>query len=379
MNNNYFITGVTGTIGSALIPLLLETKESRIFALMRAESEERLAQRLEKLIGYWGLDGEQADDARRRVIPVMGDMSEPRFGISEKEYDRIAGYCTHIIHCAGVVRMNLPLEEARQHAVGSAENIVELALQCKVAGNLKKVEFVSTVGVGGRMTGIIPERWITEHRQFHNTYEASKAEAEDYLREQIELHQLPVTVHRPSMVVGDSETGKVMHFQIFYHLCEFLSGRRTGGIFPTMGSTRLDTVPSDYVARAICWSANTEMAIGKIFHLCSGPSGAIALQELRGTVREIFREGGVRLPPVVSLPVPLFSLLIKSIKPFLNQSLKRAVGTLPVFLDYLNSSQLFENKETLSFMETYQGPELPLSRDYLHCVLMHYLKQQHGR
>ena len=56
---------------------------------------------------------------------------------------------------------------------------------------------------------------------------------------------LPATIHRPSMVVGDSQTGKVIHFQVFYHLCEFLSGRRTLGIVPDTGDAALDGEVSD--------------------------------------------------------------------------------------------------------------------------------------
>ncbi len=157
--------------------------------------------------------------------------------------------------------MNLELEVARQHALGSAKNIVELALACEASGSLQKIEYVSTVGVAGRMPGILPESWITQPREFHNTYEQAKAEAEDYLREQIEQHNLPVTVHRPSMVVGDSKTGKIIHFQVFYYLCEFIAGRRTLGILPYFGDAVVDTVPVDYVAQVIKWSSDQ----GKIY------------------------------------------------------------------------------------------------------------------
>ena len=149
-------------------------------------------------------------------------MDEPKFGISDKIYEKIARNCEYIIHCAGVVRMNLPIDLASKHAVGSAENIVELALACKKYGQLKKIDFVSTVGVGGKMQVSIPETWINETRSFHNTYEESKAAAEDFLQDKIALYNLPATIHRPSMVVGDSQTGKIIHFQVFYYICEFI-------------------------------------------------------------------------------------------------------------------------------------------------------------
>ena len=92
------------------------------------------------------MDHEHAQDARWRIIPLLGDTDKSKFALSEDIYEEIANQCTHIIHCAGIVRMNLPLEMARQHAIGSAQNIVELALVCQASGSLQKIEYVSTVG-----------------------------------------------------------------------------------------------------------------------------------------------------------------------------------------------------------------------------------------
>lgn len=373
MEKHYFVTGSTGAVGSALISLLLESKENTIWALMRGDSEEYLKQRLEKLIDFWEMNDEKANDARKRIIPVKGDMDENNFGIDSQHYHDITEKCTHIIHCAGVVRMNLPLDVARKHAVDSARNVISLALSCKSSGNLKKVEVVSTVGVGGRMSISIPETWITEKREFHNTYEASKAEAEDFLKKQIETHQLPVTIHRPSMVVGDSKMGKIIHFQVFYHLCEFLSGRRSFGLAPLYGQAILDTIPVDYVAQVLKWSSENEMCIGKVFHLSSGPELSIKLTELRRVVRKSMMEHKIKVPKIISFPSYLFNLAIKMVTPFLDEKIQRAVKVLPVFLDYLKDEQLFGSAMTRKFIEENGGPEMPMVNSYLERVLGYYL------
>ena len=66
-----------------------------------------------------------------------------------------------------------------------------------------------------------------------------------FVADELRKKQVPhgkVTLHRPSMVVGHAETGKVIHFQVFYHLCEFLSGRHTRGLIPAdRKSTRLNS------------------------------------------------------------------------------------------------------------------------------------------
>jgi thioester reductase-like protein len=372
MANSYFVTGATGAIGSALLPLLLAETDSKIWALIRADNSEHLSKRLEELIEFWELDQTQAQDARARIIALQGDTDQNQFALPDDVYSEITRQCTHIIHCAGVVRMNLSLETARQHALGAAKNVVELAHACHKHGTLQKIEFVSTVGVAGKMPGLVPETWITQPREFHNTYEQSKAEAEDYLREQIQQHGLPVTVHRPSMVVGDSKTGKIIHYQIFYHICEFLAGRRTFGLLPFLGDACVDTVPVDYVANVIKLSAHRSDCIGKIFHLCSGPTEAIKLRVLRKMAKEIMEQQGFKLPAIVSVPTPIFNAAIKLISPLLSKNMQRAIKSFPFFLDYLADKQGFSNSVTgLTF--NYWPPNY---NDYLTAPLDEYLRKR---
>jgi thioester reductase-like protein len=376
MSHHYFVTGATGAVGSALIPLLLEDKNNIIWIVIRGESDHQVKMRLDELISFWEMSQVQAEDARLRVIPLKGDTDLPMFDLPEAVYTKVVRECTHIIHCAGVVRMNLPIEEARKHAVMATENIVNLALACKAAGNpIKKIEFVSTVGVGGCLPGVLQETWISTPRKYHNTYEQSKAEAEDYLKEQMELHQLPITVHRPSMVVGDTHTGKIIHFQVFYHICEFLSGRRSFGLLPTFGDMRLDTVPVNYVAEVLRWSSLQTNSSGKILHICSGAKDAITLTELQKLVREKMIQNKTSLPSLKSLPVSLFSLLLKFVSLFMNEKSKRALKTVPVFLDYLKDYQGFDNQKTKHYLENSGGPKLSDKNIYLLAVINNYLKK----
>jgi nucleoside-diphosphate-sugar epimerase len=267
--------------------------------------------------------------------------------------------------------MNLPLEEARRSAVTGAHNLIALARACEHKNVLQKVEFVSTVGVGGRLPGLLPERWIHEPRGFHNTYEQSKAEAEEIVAGHIEAG-LPATVHRPSMVVGDSRTGKIMHFQIFYHLAEFLSGRRTCGLFPSLGQAKLDLVPVDYVARAIVWSSKHADTVGKVFHLCAGPRGALPLHVLRDRIRSRFASAGVRTPRTCTVPGGLFRTLIRVVGAMTTEGNRRALRTLPIFLDYLAEEQLFENADSIRVLAT-AGIELRPIDEVIDCVLGYYL------
>ncbi len=368
MTNNYFITGATGAIGSALIPILLQDPETRVTLLLRAASPEDLEGRLQSLYRFWQID--PADTSlRQRVRALRGDVTLPDFGLESADLRTLAAECTHIVHSAGNVRMNLPIEDARRSAVDSTRQIIALARRC---ARLAKIEFVSTVGVGGRTHGVVPEEWLTGARSFHNTYEQAKAEAEEVVRVELD-NRLPTTVHRPSMVVGDSRNGRIIHFQVFYHLCEFLSGRRTFGLAPNFGGARLDIVPADYVAGVIAWSSRSASSRGRIIHSCSGPALALSLNPLRERVRKAFSLAGRRLPPLINLPTGAFTALLSAASLLMPADARRAVRTLPVFLDYLATEQTFANQRSQQLLSD-AGLAVPAPEQYLQQVLGYYLE-----
>ena len=372
--STYFITGATGVVGSAVAREVLRRDGTRLRLLIRARSENELGERLRVLLRFWEMDEHAVDG---RVQAISGDTTLPKLGMLSDVYDRIGRECTHIVHCAAAVRMNLPIEAARQSAVTATQNVIALADACRDAGSLEKVELVSTVGVGGRLPGAIPERWITEPRSFHNTYEQAKAESEEFVAGRIAAG-LPATVHRPSMVIGDARTGKIIHFQIFYHLAEFLSGRRTFGFFPEPGPTRLDLVPMDYVARAIVWSSERQDAVGKVFHLCSGPGASLPLLPLRERIRERFERAGTTLPRARTVSPVFFRAAIPVLKMLVSKKVRRALGTLPVFLDYLAERQEFSNTESTRVLSE-AGIDLPSMSEAVDRSLDYYFAHRKER
>lgn len=368
----YFITGATGAIGTALVPILLEDKNARIKLLMRAKSTTELNARLETLYQFWKI-GLEDSNFRERIQAIRGDVASPHFELDELTYRGLCADCTHIIHSAGNVRMNLPLEQARRSAVGSAQNVVEFSRDCT---RLEKIEFVSTVGVGGHLA-LVPETWLSKPRAFHNTYEQSKAEAEDYIRSEVE-RGLPLTVHRPSMVVGDSRTGKIIHFQIFYYLCEFLSGRRTWGILPQLGGVQLDIIPVNVVAGAIAWSSRRIDTAGQILHLCSGPEKSVKLLKLRELVRIAFVRSRLDVPAAIfDVPPRLFSALLSMSARLSGVKMKRQILALPIFLDYLATRQTFQNVRTQKLLEV-ATINIPDPQVYVEQVLDCYLDRKYG-
>lgn len=338
---NILVTGATGVIGSSLIPLLADEAETNIHLLVRAESDDHLQQRIGRLFDFWGWDATDLS-LGGRLRAIRGDVCEPKLGLDDSDHERLIREVTHVIHSAGTVKLNRTIDEARNSAVGSVKNIVAFCRHCQTSGQFTKLDYVSTVGVAGRMPGLVPEEPLTQPREFHNTYEQSKAEAETYLLGEMQA-DLPATIHRPSMVVGDSRTGKVIHFQVFYHLCEFLSGKRTLGIIPDTGDAALDIVPSDYVARAIQIASASDDAVGRVFHLCSGPEGMVSISSLAELAQDVSRQSGESPWRLKRIGQDLFRRTVAIISCVTLPTIRRKLRTLPYFLDYLKETQRFDN------------------------------------
>jgi hypothetical protein len=150
---------------------------------------------------------------------------------------------------------------------------------------------------------------------------------------------------------------------------------------PAFGRARLDIVPADYVAKLIAWSSTSPATRGRILHSCSGPEMALALNPLRESVRQEFARAGRRIPPVIDLPTGVFRTILNVASLLMPAEARRAVKTLPVFLDYLATEQSFANQQTRKISAA-DGLQLPVPADYLATVLGYYLAQfgrQSGR
>lgn len=363
------VTGATGAIGSDLTRRLVIEENTKLRLLVRAQSPEHLNRRLHELFRFWDLDA-KAPSIAGRVEAFRGDVTQHRLGLDEPDWDRLSSEVTHVVHAAGNVKLNRPLPEARQAAVDSLRHVLSFVESCRRTGAFQKLDYVSTVGVGGLMPGPLPERAIVERRAFRNSYEAAKAEAETVLLEEMD-RGLSATIHRPSMVVGDSLTGKIIQFQVFYYLCEFLSGARTLGIVPQTRGFQLDIIPVDYVSQAIHMSSTRPDAAGKIFHLCSG-SEAPTLEELTQHVRHLFAACGRPTPKLRSIPLPLLRTVLPVAGWCVGKATRRALQALPFFLAYLDTPREFGNVASRAFFSS-SGLSLPAPDSYVDVVLTYYL------
>jgi thioester reductase-like protein len=369
------ITGATGAIGSALVPLFLREESTTVRLVLRAGSPGQLQERLRQLFAFWEMDWQEIPASRLEAY--AGDVTLPLLGLDSDVYGRLAGEVTHVIHAAGNVKLNQSLDAARKSAVSSAAHVVAFCRSCLRAGPFRKLDFVSTVGVAGRTHGRVPEEPLRQPRAFHNTYEAAKAEAEDYLLGEMRSG-LAATIHRPSMVVGDSRTGQIIHFQVFYFLSELLCGMKTWGVVPHTGAVRLDIIPVDYVAAALHLASGSAETAGRVFHLCAGPDHAPGLSQLIPRLRHVFACHGRHLPRLHRVRPGLVRALLPLATSLSPAGFRRALQGLPYFLAYLDEEQLFENDRTREFLAGH-GLSIPRVDQYLERVLHYYCTQKQAQ
>ena len=353
-----FLSGATGVLGSQLALQLLEQPDTKLWLLIRARSQAQLEQRTAELNTY--LTAQGARDLQTRVRCVRGDAELERYGIDTEQYARMSRSLTHVVHAAGDVHFQRTLDEARRTAVAGISNAITLA---RDAERPRKLDYVSTVGVAGRRDG-----WIYEVPQpvdgtrYRNSYEHAKAEAELLLLAEM-ARGLPATIHRPTMIVGHSQTGQIKHPQAFYFMIDYFLGRKGDGIVPDCTSIPMDTVPVDYVARAIDRSLQRPQFTGEILHLSAG-SAALRLGEVVARARAMLTLRGAQLPSISTLALEAHALHLAD-KCRQGSRFHQAISQFqPYFHDLIE----FDNQRARALLEP-EGITLPSVDSYLERVL----------
>ncbi|MFH1877557.1 MAG: SDR family oxidoreductase [Candidatus Omnitrophota bacterium] len=221
--NNIFITGGTGFLGTHIISERLRTTEDTVYTLVRGESPEQAEKyqfsQLKKVIEPGILDQKEI---RSRVNICVGDIAQPWLGLETRELELLNEKIDYIYNSAAVTDLNLELEKIRKINVNGTRNVLDFAEACCKRGQLKKVNHISTAYVFGNKVCTFRETDLNIGQGFNNTYEQSKFEAEEAVMQYREKG-LDIDIFRPSIILGDSKTGKTTNFKMFYQPLHFFS------------------------------------------------------------------------------------------------------------------------------------------------------------
>lgn len=251
-----FLTGFPGFIAGRLVAKLANS-ETQFFLLVQPQFVEKAMAELEEI-------AELTATPLESFVIVEGDITQPDLGIESEDLETIRFETTDVYHLAAIYDLAVEKDLAYKVNLEGTRNVNEFAHSIK---DLYRYNYVSTCYVAGKRLGEILESELEHDAGFRNFYEESK-----YLAE-IEVEKLksdlPVTIFRPSVVVGDSQTGETVKYDGIYYLIHYL--RKAPALLRVFNvgnkDVRLNLVPVDFVVDGIAALARDDQATGKTIAL----------------------------------------------------------------------------------------------------------------
>jgi thioester reductase-like protein len=355
-----FLTGSTGYIGAHIAALLLDRHADRLNLLVRAKTEQEANERLWRALQLH-LDFPQLRDGLETRISVFrGDLTDPRFGLDDSEYSRLVGTTESVIHCAASLNRKSEKSCLNVNLRGTLE-VAQLARRAQDTHGLRRFSQVSTVAVAGTRSHevVTEDASIDWNRSDYDPYARTKKFCEHMVREL--LPEVPRTVFRPSIVLGDSRRAETTQFDMVRAFV-FLAGLP---VLPFRPSDRIDIVPVDYVAESVVALHQRPDPLHEIYHLSSG-NGSETFGQL---TRSIAQAAGKMEPlfwPGLEHP---FSSAVNWLAGYRGE-FGRSASLLKVFMPYLLWDTIFDNSRVVAEMgrapepfSKYCYPLLRFSRD----------------
>lgn len=385
-----FLTGSTGFIGKELLKSLLTSHpQDDFFLLIRGRTQHGADTRFANLIQELAQEtGIAQASLHPRLKLVEGDIALPDFGLSLENHNQLAKSIDTIFHSAAHVILEAPYEESKRLNFRGTMACLALARKSVEMGHFLRFNHISTAFVAGQRKGIILENELDCQQGFNNNYERVKFEAE------VELHkamaEVPITIFRPSMVMGHSVTGWTNSFNVLYGPIKF----SYLGLLPRVPGNhhaRIDTVSIDFIVDALrhLSSLPDSDVVGKTFHLTVGSKNSITVPELivetfkhfRHYVKEFNLENPLREPTMIPPALFRFGVYCKSI--FSDPREKKYLENLLIYADYTSYQKDFNSQQALALLEKAGIRPLPL-KNYLgnlvrYCIQTHFGKSDHPR
>jgi len=341
-----FLTGSTGYIGAYVAANLLGNCGASLNVLVRArdaaEAEERLWRALQLHLEFKAF----YELMQTRVRVFRGDLTGERFGLVKDDYDRLVHTTDSIVHCAASLNRKSEKSCLNVNLRGTLE-VIKLASQVDHYHGMRRFSHVSTVAVAGeRQNEVVTEdEAIDWNRSDYDPYARTKKFCEHMIRQL--LPEIPKTIFRPSIVLGDSRRAATTQFDMVRAFV-FLAGLR---VLPLRPRDRVDIVNVDFVADAIAALHVKERPHYDVYHLSSGRDSQ-TFRQITASLAAAQQKHGPMYLPFLQRPFTRSLDLVAHRK----TRLGHGAALMKVFMPYLTFNTVFDNTRVTSELKRQPVP-----------------------
>ena len=330
LDETIFLTGFPGFIAGRLLKRLA-AEGARFLLLVQPALMERAREDVARIAS-------EAGTSPDHFHLIEGDITQPDLGISPLELERARAETTIIFHLAAIYDLAVEQGLAMRVNVEGTRNVNQFA---RSVPDLRRYHYVSTCYVAGLRTGVILETELEHSAGFRNFYEETKYLAEMEVNA-LKQH-LPVTIHRPSVVCGDSLTGETAKYDGIYYLIHYLRKLPSLLSLANIGNAQvtLNLVPVDFVVEAMTALVKDERAVGKTLQLAD--PHPLTTHELFGAIARALVGHGSR-----------FTLPAKLVRSSLSLRLSSKVTGLPQSgVPYFFLNQSYDTTQASEILSTH--------------------------
>jgi thioester reductase-like protein len=258
--NHVLLTGGTGFLGPFFVKSLLEQTQAKIYVLVRSSNEEQGRQRLRAALESMGPCGPGLMRMfETRVIPVCGDLGQPKLGLAQDVWDFLANEMDSVFHNGATVNYLFNYDRMRDANVLGTNEVVRLAFE----GRPKDLNYVSTTFVfGWAVKSVLYETDFNKDMELLDFgYSQSKWVAEQVVAD-ARSKGLSARIFRPALI-SPSVMGGGNNFDIAVRLVAFMVNHGIG--VDTLN--QVSFVPADIAANNIVAISTTPGTANKTYHV----------------------------------------------------------------------------------------------------------------